>query len=295
MTASFLNYLQYERNYSELTLQTYSESLKSLETFFKQMDQELSWRTLDSDVIRDWIESSMDKGEKATTINKRLSAVRSFYRFALARKLVETDPAHRVLGPKKEKRLPQFVRENDMDRLLDQKQWSNNLEDLRDRAILMVLYETGVRQAELLGLNIEDVDLSANQLKVTGKRNKQRIIPFGNGLNDALSRYLSMRDKMTSINCPQAFFLTKKGDRITKSKVYSIVKTNLSLISSLEKKSPHVLRHSFATAMLNHEAGLESVQKLLGHESLETTGIYTHTTFEQLKKVYKKAHPRADV
>lgn len=259
------------------------------------MDQELSWRTLDSDVIRDWIESSMDKGEKATTINKRLSAVRSFYRFALARKLVETDPAHRVLGPKKEKRLPQFVRENDMDRLLDQKQWSNNLEDLRDRAILMVLYETGVRQAELLGLNIEDVDLSANQLKVTGKRNKQRIIPFGNGLNDALSRYLSMRDKMTSINCPQAFFLTKKGDRITKSKVYSIVKTNLSLISSLEKKSPHVLRHSFATAMLNHEAGLESVQKLLGHESLETTGIYTHTTFEQLKKVYKKAHPRADV
>lgn len=295
MTTRFLNYLQFERNYSELTLQTYSESLKSLETFFKQMDEGLLWETIDSDVIRDWIEFSMDKGEKATTINKRLSAVRSFYKFALARKLVDTNPAHRVVGPKKEKKLPQFVREDEMDRLLDQKQWLNNFEGLRDRAILMVLYETGVRQAELLGLNVEDVDLIANQLKVTGKRNKQRIIPFGQELNEALSHYLNVRNEKVNVNCSQAFFLTKKGDRITKSKVYSIVKENLSIISSLERKSPHVLRHSFATAMLNHEAGLESVQKLLGHESLETTGIYTHTTFEQLKRVYEKAHPRADV
>lgn len=294
MVDSFLKYLQYERNSSNRTICIYGDALREFESFFKTKDDELSWTTVDKDNIRDWIEFLMDKGEKATTINAKLSAIRSFYRFALARKLVEKDPAHRVIGPKKEKRLPQFVREEEMDTLLDKVEWQDNFRDARDRAILMTFYETGIRRAELQGLDDGDVDFNTNQLKVTGKRNKQRIVPFGEELKQTLSNYIRCRDAEVNRKTT-ALFVSDKGDRISAQTVYLVVKANLSLVSSANKRSPHVLRHSFATAMLNHEAGLESVQKLLGHASLETTEIYTHTTFEQLKKVYKKAHPRADV
>lgn len=294
MVDSFLKYLQYERNSSNRTICIYGDALREFESFFKTKDDELSWTTVDKDNIRDWVEFLMDKGEKATTINAKLSAIRSFYRFALARKLVEKDPAHRVIGPKKEKRLPQFVREEEMDTLLDKVEWQDNFRDARDRAILMTFYETGIRRAELQGLDDGDVDFNTNQLKVTGKRNKQRIVPFGEELKQTLLNYIRCRDAEVNRKTT-ALFVSDKGDRISVQTVYLVVKANLSLVSSANKRSPHVLRHSFATAMLNHEAGLESVQKLLGHASLETTEIYTHTTFEQLKKVYKKAHPRADV
>lgn len=294
MVDLFLNYLQYERYNSPLTIQSYGDSLREFATYFKDKDETLSWNTIDKDNIRDWIEVLMDKGEKATTINAKLSAIRSFYRFALSRKLVEKDPAHRVIGPKKERRLPHFIREEEMNTLLDKVEWQDNFKDARDRAILMTFYETGIRRAELVGLDDGNVDFTTNQLKVTGKRNKQRIIPFGEELKQTLLYYIRCRDAEVNKKST-ALFVSDKGDRIAVHTVYLMVKENLSLVSSAEKRSPHVLRHSFATAMLNHEAGLESVQKLLGHTSLETTEIYTHTTFEQLKKVYSKAHPRADV
>ena len=192
------------------------------------------------------------------------------------------------------KLLPQFVREEDMSRLLDNIEWPDTFEGKRDRAILSTFYETGIRQAELMGLDDVSVDLSAGQLKVTGKRNKQRIVPFGDGLKAIIADYQECRDNEITKNC-EALFLSRKGNRISKQQIYKVVKDSLTLIDVPGKKSPHVLRHTFATAMLNHEAGLESVQKLLGHASLGTTEIYTHTTFEQLKRVYRKAHPRADV
>ena len=292
MIEQFLNYLRFERNSSPQTVLTYEEALWEFESYLTFRDSGLSLREADADLIREWMESLMDRGNNASTINKKLSALRSFFRFALKRKLVDRDPAHCITGPKKAKPLPQFVREGEMDRLLDDMEWGDNYKDVRARTLLILLYETGIRRAEVIGLNDADVDLEACQLKVTGKRNKQRIVPFGEELATEIRRYMDVRNAHTTADCG-AFFLNDRGGRITENMVGKIVKENLSKVTSLKKRSPHVLRHSFATAMLNNGAGLESIKNLLGHESVSTTEIYAHTTFEQLKRVYKEAHPRA--
>lgn len=291
MIDQFLDYLRYERNRSELTVKRYEDSLTDFQKYFEEQEEGLSWTSVDADVIRGWMESLMERGNTASTVNTGLSALRSFFRFALARNLVNRDPAHMITGPKKRKPLPQFVKEEEINRLLDKTEWSDEYKDVRARTIIITLYEAGLRRSELIGLNDSDVDFEAMQLKVTGKRNKQRIIPFGKELAEQLRQYIDCRDKEIEKRS-EALFLNKKGERISESEVYHTVKENLSKVTTLKKRSPHVLRHSFATAMLNHEAGLESVKKLLGHESLETTQIYAHTTFEQLKRVYKEAHPR---
>ena len=292
MTEDFLNYLRYERNRSELTVCRYEQSLRDFESYFKNRDGQLSWESVDSDIIRDWMESMMDKGDMASTVNSSLSAVRSFFRFALSRGLVTHDPSYVVKGPKKQKSLPQFVREEEMNRLLDTPQmWEEGFAGLRARTIIIMFYETGIRLAELIGLDVTDVDFAAHQIKVTGKRNKQRIIPFGAELEAVLREYITQRNDQLQVD--QALVLSDKGKRMTRSQVEKIVKRHLSLTTTLKKRTPHVLRHSFATAMLNNGAGLEDVRLLLGHESVATTQIYTHTTFEQLKKVYENAHPRA--
>jgi len=287
----FLRYLRNEKNRSENTIQRYELPLRDFEDFFRSMDGGLDWTTVDSDVIRSWMEHQMDQGYTASTVNTNLAAVRSLFRFALRRKLVPKDPAHRVAGLKKPKVLPCFVRENDMDRLLDEEHWTDSFKDVRARTIIILLYETGLRCGELVGLDNNDVDFDAMRLKVTGKRNKQRIIPFGEEVAEQLKRYIEVRDEAVDRQC-DALFLNMHGQRISSTQVYIDVKENLSKVTMMKKRSPHVLRHSFATAMLNHNAGLESVRQLLGHESLETTQIYTHTTFEQLKRVYKETHPR---
>ncbi len=291
MINKFLNYLQLERNYSQRTVESYGEDLTAFESYFKNLSAELTWESVDSDVIRGWMEEMMDKGNNATSINRRLSALRSFYRFALSRHLVKRDPSHMIKGPKKEKPLPKFIREADIDRLLEPEMWKGTYDDLLARTIILILYTTGLRLSELVGLDDEMVDFVNSQLKVTGKRNKQRIIPFGNELAEELKKYIAARDEKV-VRVTPGLLLTEKGKRISPLKVRDIVINKLGLVTTQKKRSPHVLRHSFATAMLNHEAGLESVKKLLGHESLATTEIYTHTTFEQLKAVYEKTHPR---
>ena len=292
MIDQFLNYLRFERNASPQTVQTYEESLREFESYLTFRENGLSLRTVDADLIRDWMESLMDRGNNAPTINKKLSALRSFFRFALKRRLVEKDPAHAIAGLKKSKPLPQFLREGEMDRLLDGMEWGDNYKDVRARTLLLLLYETGLRRSELTGLNDGDVDFEVGQLKVTGKRNKQRIVPFGEELNETLKKYIAVRDEQMKGDC-DALFLSDKGHRMTGTQVYEIVRRYLTGVTSLKKRSPHVLRHTFATAMLNNGAGLESIRNLLGHESVSTTEIYAHTTFEQLKRVYKEAHPRA--
>ena len=292
MINEFLNYLKFERNRSDLTIKNYGEDLRAFKDFYRNLDSRLSWKSVDSDVIRDWMESMMDKGNNATSINRRLSALRSFYRFALARKLVDKDPVHGVTGPKKGRPLPQFLKENEMDRLLDAESWTESFEDVRDRTIIMTFYETGIRLSELIGLDDSMVDFSNRQLKVTGKRNKQRVIPFGEELLAMLRDYMKCRGKEVNLQS-DALFVSAKGQRMTTSQVREAVRKNLSKVCTLKKRTPHVLRHTFATAMLNNKAGIESVKKLLGHESLSTTEIYTHTTFEQLKREYYSAHPRA--
>jgi integrase/recombinase XerC len=291
MIDQFLDYLRYERNRSELTVKRYEDSLRDFQEYFEETEEGLSWASVDADVIRGWMESLMDRGNNVSTVNTGLSALRSFFRYALARKLVNKDPAHMITGPKKRKPLPQFVKEEEINQLLDKTEWGVDYKDVRARTIIIILYEAGLRRSELIGLNDSDVDLDAMQLKVTGKRNKQRIIPFGKELAEQLGQYIACRDEEIAKRS-EALFLNNKGERISEAEVYNTVRENLAKVTTLKKKSPHVLRHSFATAMLNHDAGLESVRKLLGHESLETTQIYTHTTFEQLKRVYKEALPR---
>ena len=292
MVNQFLAYLSYERNRSLATVSSYRKDLEAFQKFVQAQDSTLSWADVDADLVRDWMAEMMNEGQRATSINRRLSALRSFYRFALARNLVKSDPVQGVVGPKKDKPLPQFLKEKEMDELLQEDFWTDCYEDVRDRVIIMTFYETGIRLAELMNLCDGDVDFMSGQLKVTGKRNKQRLIPFGAELSQALQHYMGVRDAQV-VRHSAALFLANDGQQMTADAIRYRVKKHLSLVSTLKKRTPHVLRHTFATAMLNHKAGIESVKKLLGHESLSTTEIYTHTTFEQLKREYLNAHPRA--
>ena len=289
---SFLDYLRLERNYSERTIVSYRTDLREFEGYLKGVDAEIGFIEVHSDNVRNWVSSLMEKGRVATSVNRKLSSLRSFYRFLLRRELVVVDPMLKIVGPKRKKPLPSFVRGKDMDRLLDECLFPEDFEGCRDRMILEVFYTTGVRLSELIGLNDADIDFSVRLIKVTGKRNKQRLIPFGKKLEEGLLDYLKLRNE-TFPDGLDAFFVLKNGRPMYPMQVYRLVKRNLSKVVSLKKRSPHVLRHSFATAMLNAQAELRAVKELLGHESLKTTEVYTHTTFEELKKVYEQAHPRA--
>ena len=240
----------------------------------------------------EWIVSLMDKGYASTSVNRKLSSLRSFYKFLLKKKVVLVDPLRKITGPKNKKPLPSFLKENEMNRLLDDTDFGEGFEGCRDHLIIEMFYATGIRLSELIGLDDKDVDFSASLLKVTGKRNKQRLIPFGDELKEGMLEYVNVRNEQV-LESGGAFFVRKNGERLYKNLVYNLVKRNLSKVVTLKKRSPHVLRHTFATTMLNNEAELGAVKELLGHSSLATTEIYTHTTFEELKKVYKQAHPRA--
>ena len=288
----FLDYLSSELNRSQQTVESYRDDLKHFEKFAKDLSDSFSWETVDSDMVRDWMESMMDKGNSAATVSRRLSALKTFYRFALARHYVESDPVYSIKGPKKEKPLPQFVKESEMDELLDRQAWGDDYNNVRARTIIILFYETGMRLSELVNLDDKDVNFVTLEIKITGKGNKQRIVPFGDELKNTLLEFRRLRDASVEVKTP-ALVVSDKGTRMSPSKVQNIVRSNLSRVCSLKKKSPHVLRHSFATAMLNHHVGIENLKKLLGHARLSTTEIYTHTTFEQLKRVYNEAHPRA--
>ena len=288
----FLDYLSSELNRSQQTVESYRDDLKHFEKFAKDLSDSFSWETVDSDMVRNWMESMMDKGNSAATVSRRLSALKTFYRFALARHYVESDPVYSIKGPKKEKPLPQFVKESEMDELLDRQAWGDDYNNVRARTIIILFYETGMRLSELVNLDDKDVNFVTSEIKITGKGNKQRIVPFGDELKNTLLEFRRLRDASVEVKTP-ALVVSDKGTRMSPSKVQDIVRSNLSRVCSLKKKSPHVLRHSFATAMLNHHVGIENLKKLLGHANISTTEIYTHTTFEQLNRVYNEAHPRA--
>lgn len=290
--AEFLSYLNLERNYSQNTILSYGKDLESFQLFLKETDQESDIDTADTDSIRNWIMKLMDEGYSETSVNRKLSSLKTYYHFLIRKGIIEINPTAKVNGPKKKKPLPCFVKEADMEKILDTDNFGNTFEEIRDRLIICFFYETGIRLSELISLKDKDIDIERMTIKVTGKRNKQRMIPFGESLKEEIEDYLRARNEATA-NKSDAFFTKKNGEELYRALVYKTVKQNLSKVVTLKKKSPHVLRHSFATSMLNNGADLESVKELLGHESLTTTEIYTHTTFEELKKVYKQAHPRA--
>ena len=289
---SFLDYLRYERNYSEKTVLAYGEDISQLQEFAQEEIGEFNPLEVKPELIREWIVSLMDRGYTSTSVNRKLSSLRSFYKFLLKKKVVLVDPLRKITGPKNKKPLPSFLKENEMNRLLDDTDFGEGFEGCRDHLIIEMFYATGIRLSELIGLDDKDVDFSASLLKVTGKRNKQRLIPFGDELKEGMLEYVNVRNEQV-LESGGAFFVRKNGERLYKNLVYNLVKRNLSKVVTLKKRSPHVLRHTFATTMLNNEAELGAVKELLGHESITTTEIYTHATFEELKKVYKQAHPRA--
>ena len=289
---SFLKYLRLELNRSEKTVVSYGTDLRNFEGYLKDVEAEIGFTTVYADHVRNWIVFLMDEGCAVASINRKLSSLRSFYRFLVMKKEIVINPMQKVSGLKTRKKLPVFVREKDMNRLLDELSVDESFEGSRDRMILEVFYVTGIRLSELIGLNDADVDFFARQIKVTGKRDKQRIIPFGRELEEDLRMYVEIRNEAVPEHMG-AFFVRKNGKRMYPMEVYRLVRRNLSKVVALKKKSPHVLRHTFATVMLNNGAELQSVKELLGHESLGTTEIYTHATFEELKKVYEQAHPRA--
>ena len=292
LTDSFLDYLQYERNYSEETIKSYREDLRQFEEFAREEIGDSAPSEVKAELVREWIVSLMDRGYTSTSINRKLSSLRSFYKFLLRKGEVAVNPLQKITGPKNKKPLPAFLRESDMDRLLDEVDFGEGFKGCRDHMIIEMFYATGVRLSELIGLDNKDVDFSSSLIKVTGKRNKQRLIPFGEELKIAMMEYVDVRNEAVPIRT-NAFFVRENGERLSRSIVENLVKRNLSKVVTLKKRSPHVLRHTFATTMLNNEAELGAVKELLGHSSLATTEIYTHTTFEELKKVYNQAHPRA--
>jgi integrase/recombinase XerC len=288
----FIDYIRYERNYSDYTALSYAKDLEQFEEYAKANHEgRFEPGTIDSDIVRNWIVFLLDEGIAASSVNRKLSSLKSFFKFLVRQGIVPTNPLRLLNGPKTKKPLPYFIREKEMDLLLDGNSFKDDFEGVRNRLILELLYDTGIRRSELVGIKNSDIDYSASLLKVTGKRNKQRLIPFAERLKTLLIAYTEIRDKETESGS-EWFFIRKNGKQLSTGIVYNIVKRSLSDISALSKRSPHVLRHSFATSMLNNGAELNAVKELLGHSSLASTSVYTHTTFEELKKVYH-AHPRA--
>ena len=250
---SFLDYLRYERNYSEKTVLAYSEDIKQLQEFAQEEYGRFNPLEVEAELIREWIVSLMDRGYTSTSVNRKLSSLRSFYKYLLRQGEVTKDPLCKITGPKNKKPLPVFLKESEMNKLLDETDFGEGFKGYRDRLIIEVFYATGIRLSELIGLDDKDVDFSASLLKVTGKRNKQRLIPFGDELRELMLGYINIRNEMIPERS-EAFFVRENGERLYKNLVYNLVKRNLSKVVTLKKRSPHVLRHTFATTMLNNDA-----------------------------------------
>ncbi|RRD72775.1 tyrosine-type recombinase/integrase [Tannerella forsythia] len=290
----FLSYLRYERGYSPLTVAAYERDLLQFEAFVRANAEgaPIDVRSIDADSVRSWMVSLLDKSMASSSVNRKLSSLKSFFKFLLKQGVLSESPVRLLVGPKMSRPLPSFVKEKEMADLLDGSSFESDFEGSRDRLLLEMLYQTGLRRSELVGIRHADIDMEAMQLRVNGKRNKQRIIPFAEHLKEMIVHYISEKEKEVSADDSMHLFVRKNGQPLTGAIVYRIVKKRLSGIPMLTKCSPHVLRHSFATSMLNDGAELNAVKELLGHGSLASTSVYTHITFEELKKMYH-AHPRA--
>jgi integrase/recombinase XerC len=288
----FLRYLRYEKNYSSYTVLFYRRDLEQFMAFRRELRDDADSMPVENDDIRNWIMSLSEQGLSSRTIGRKISALRSYYKYVSVGDADAENPTMGINLPKTRKRLPLFVRAETMDRLLSAEPDVDDFAIIRDKLIVEMFYETGMRRAELIGLRDADVDNRTCELKVLGKRNKERIIPYGPRLQEAIARYRRLRYERLG-DC-DAFFVRDGGKPLYDKFVYRIVKNALEGVTTLPKKSPHVLRHGFASVMLNEGAGINSVKELLGHSSLASTEVYTHITFEELKQNYKQAHPRAE-
>ena len=290
---SFLQYILIEKGYSPHTVRSYQNDLDQFFAFIQKPDTSGLPGEISSHDIRAWIVHLMDNNISASSVHRKISCLRVFFKYLRKEGIVIHDPMEKVVLPKRKKKLPVFVTEIAMDNLLDKYEFGNDFPGIRNRTLIEMFYLTGMRRAELIGLKNHDVDLVAGTIKVTGKRNKQRIIPIVRTFIVRLEEYIKVRAAVFQAESENWFFITDKGNKLYDKYVYNTVKSYLNMVTTIEKKSPHVLRHTFATHMLNHGSDLNSIKELLGHANLSATQIYTHNTFEKLKKVYKQAHPRA--
>lgn len=288
---SFINYLTFEKRYSSHTVVAYKNDLDQFVQFCVQMVGEFNVKKTDAKLVRNWIVQLMEKELSARSVNRKITTVKSFFKYLAKEQIVENNPATYLSLPKIRKKLPNFVEEKNLNHLLDDGFFPDDFKGLRDKLIITLLYGTGIRLAELLLLKDNDFDTKMCLIKVLGKRKKERIIPYPASINRLLGMYIEIRKK-TVEHKTERLLVTEKGKEVYEKLVYRVVTQNLAKITLLEKKSPHVLRHTYATHLLNRGADLNAVKELLGHSNLAATQIYTHTSFERLHDIYKQAHPR---
>jgi len=294
MLEGFLHYLQYEKRFSPYTVISYKTDLEQFSEYLALQYGITEIADASYQMIRSWFVSLMEQHITPRSVNRKKAALNSFFKYLNKHGLLTENPMNKVLSPKSVKRLPAFVEEEKMKTLLDEyiPQQDNSFITLRDQLIIEMLYNTGMRLSELVNLKTADVNGFSMTIKVLGKRNKERIIPYNNRLQKLIKEYIDLRQK-TILEACDYFFVTTKGKKVYQKLVYRVVIYYLNTITSQDKKSPHVLRHTFATHMLNHGADLNSIKELLGHANLSATQVYTHNTIEKLKTVYKQSHPKA--
>lgn len=292
---SFLRYLEHEKRFSPHTLTAYRTDLEQFLQFLDFTFDIQAPEEATHTQVRSWTVDLLNQGRSTSSINRKLSTLKTFYRFLQRRHGLERNPMLKVLSPKMGKRLPHVVRADELDRLFEQIKFPTDFEGQRDRVVLELLYNTGMRRSELINLTLSDIDFRSNVLKVLGKGNKERLIPFGRGLAKLLLAYIELRQQTFGNPEHTNLLLTKQGKPLYPKAAYNIVNKYLAAVSTVEKKSPHVLRHSFATHLSDNGADLNAIKALLGHANLAATQIYTHNSIEKLKKVYESAHPKAQL
>ncbi|MDP4204773.1 MAG: tyrosine-type recombinase/integrase [Bacteroidota bacterium] len=287
----FLKYLQYEKRCSLHTIKAYRIDLDQFVIFSHKRVGDFDVSKIDFHLLREWVVFLMENKTSARSVNRKISTLKSFFKYLLREEVVLTNPADGLIKPKMEKKLPVFVGEDALNILLDKGFFSHTFEGKRDKLILTLLYGTGVRLAELMNLKKQGLNMQSCEIKVLGKRNKERIVPYPQSINSELNDYLQIRDELFGEE-NSYLLLTSKGEQVYEKLIYRVVKKYLAFVTTARKRSPHIIRHSYATHLLNRGADLNAVKELLGHASLQATQIYTHVSFDQLIKVYKQAHPR---
>ncbi len=290
----YIDYLRFEKRVSDHTVTAYKEDLQQLEDYCRQQGIAKELSQLDSGTIREWIVWLLQSDITTRSVNRKISALKSFYRYHTKIGTISVSPMSKVHSPKSSKRLPKYVEESGMELLFSSDLFSEDFAGWRDRAIIELFYATGMRLSELINIKLEDFDLHNNTVKVLGKRNKERVIPFGPNYRNVLEKYLSILEETAAgANKTPFIFVTNTFNKLYPKAVYRIVRKYLDIVTTIDKRSPHVLRHTFATHLLDHGADIYAIKEILGHSSLAATQVYTHTTTERLKSIYNQAHPRA--